>query len=49
MELRIGLQGLYERYPDLVLGGDPTQNDSTLLHGAKELLVHLGPAKATTA
>lgn len=49
MELRIGLQGLFERYPDLVLGGDPTLNDSTLLHGVKELHVHLGPAKVTTA
>lgn len=45
MELNVGLQALFERFPDLTLAGAPIPNDSTLLHGIKYLPVHLGPAR----
>ncbi|OBK36934.1 cytochrome [Mycobacterium sp. 1165196.3] len=45
MELNIGLRALFERFPQLALAGEPTLNDSTLLHGVKHLPVHLGPAR----
>jgi len=45
MELHIGLQTLFERFPQLALAGEPTLNDSTLLHGIKHLPVNLGPAR----
>jgi cytochrome P450 len=44
MELHIGLQTLFERFPQLALVGEPTMNNSTLLHGVKHLPVNLGPA-----
>lgn len=44
MELHIGLQTLFERFPHLALAGEPTLNDSTLLHGIKHLPVRLRPA-----
>lgn len=44
MELNVGLQALFERFPQLTLAGAPIPNDSTLLHGIKYLPVHLGPA-----
>lgn len=48
MELNIGLRALFERFPRLTLAGEPTANDSTLLHGIKHLPVHLGPATVST-
>lgn len=45
MELNIGLQTLFERFPRLTLAGEPTLNDSSLLHGIKHLPVNLGPAR----
>jgi cytochrome P450 len=48
MELHIGLQTLFERFPLLALAGEPTLNDSTLLHGIKHLPVNLGPARVST-
>jgi cytochrome P450 len=48
MELHIGLQALFERFPELALAGEPTLNDSTLLHGIKHLPVNLGPARVNT-
>ena len=45
MELHIGLQTLFERFPELTLAGEPTLNDSTLLHGIKNLPVNLGPVR----
>jgi len=45
LELQIGLQTLFERFPRLTLAGEPTLNDSTLLHGIKHLPVSLGPAR----
>ncbi|WP_221317286.1 cytochrome P450 [Mycobacterium sp. AZCC_0083] len=47
MELHIGLRALFERFPQLALAGEPTLNDSTLLHGIKHLPVHLGPTRVT--
>jgi cytochrome P450 len=44
MELHIGLQTLFERFPQLAPSGEPTLNNSTLLHGIKHLPVNLGPA-----
>src|SRR5262249_37862458 len=35
MELHIGLQMLFERFPELTLAGEPTPNNSTLLRGIK--------------
>lgn len=45
MELHIGLQTLFERFPQLSLAGEPTLNNSTLLHGINHLPVNLGPAR----
>jgi len=44
MELHIGLQSLFEHYPQLTLAGEPTFNDSILLHGLKHLPVSLRAA-----
>jgi len=48
MELCIGLQALFERFPQLALAGEPTLNNSTLLHGIKHLPVNLEPARVNT-
>ena len=48
MELHIGLQILFERFPQLALAGEPTPNDSTLLRGIKHLPVSLGPTRVNT-
>jgi cytochrome P450 len=48
MELHIGLQALFERFPRLALAGKPTLNNSTLLHGIKHLPVNLGPTRVNT-
>ncbi|MGO9507535.1 MAG: cytochrome P450, partial [Mycobacterium sp.] len=45
MELHIGLQTLFEHFPRLTLAGEPTLNNSTLLHGIKHLPVNLGPVR----
>jgi cytochrome P450 len=45
MELYIGLQSLFEHFPQLTLAGEPTFNDSILLHGLKHLPVSLQAAK----
>jgi cytochrome P450 len=45
LELNIGLQALFERFPQLTLAGEPIPNDSTLLHGIKCLPIDLGPAR----
>jgi cytochrome P450 len=45
MELHIGLQALFERFPHLALAGEPTHNASTLLRGIKHLPVHLGTGR----
>jgi cytochrome P450 len=45
MELHIGLQALFELLPHLALAGEPTPNNSTLLHGIKHLPVNLRPAR----
>ena len=47
LELRVGLQALFERFPHLALAGEPTPNDSTLLHGIKHLPVKLGSARVS--
>jgi len=44
MELHIGLQSLFERFPQLTLAGEPTPSDSIGLHGLKHLPVSLGAA-----
>jgi cytochrome P450 len=44
MELNIGLQSLFERFPQLTLAGEPTLRDSIGLHGLKHLPVSLGGA-----
>jgi cytochrome P450 len=43
MELHIGLQSLFEHFPQLTLAGEPTFNDSLGLHGLKHLPVSLRP------
>jgi cytochrome P450 len=48
MELHIGLQALFQRFPQLALAGEPTLNNSTLLHGIKHLPVNLGPTRVNT-
>ena len=45
MELHIGLQSLFERYPRLTLAGEPIVNDSIGLHGLKHLPVSLRAAE----
>jgi cytochrome P450 len=47
MELHIGLQSLFEHFPQLTLAGEPTFNDSILLHGLQRLPVSLRAPKAT--
>jgi cytochrome P450 len=47
MELHIGLQSLFEHFPRLILAGEPTFNDSILLHGLKHLPVLLRSANTT--
>jgi cytochrome P450 len=46
MELHIGLQSLFEHFPQLALAGEPTFNDSIGLHGLKHLPVSLQAATA---
>ncbi len=46
MELHIGLQSLFARFPQLTLAGEPTMHDSMALHGLKQLPVRLRPAAA---
>ena len=48
MELHIGLQSLFARFPELTLSGEPTMNDSMALHGLKHLPVRVRPT-ATVA
>jgi cytochrome P450 len=47
MELHIGLQSLFARFPQLTLAGEPTMNDSMALHGLKRLPVNLGPQRSS--
>ncbi|WP_264064890.1 cytochrome P450 [Mycobacterium montefiorense] len=44
MELDIGLQSLFARFPDLALAGDPALNASMALNGLKNLPVRLRPS-----
>jgi len=44
LEAQIALPMLARRFPQLALAGEPTLNNSTLLHGIKHLPVNLGPA-----
>jgi cytochrome P450 len=44
MELHIGLQSLFERFPRLTLAGEPILNPSMGLHGLQHLPVSLGAA-----
>jgi cytochrome P450 len=46
MELHIGLQSLFERFPQLTLAGEPTFNNSIGLHGLKHLPVSLAAAQS---
>lgn len=46
MELHIGLQSLFERFPQLSLAGEPTFNDSIGLHGFTRLPVSLRAGNA---
>jgi cytochrome P450 len=46
IELHIGLQSLFEHFPQLTLAGEPTFNDSIGLHGLKHLPVSLRAATA---
>ena len=46
MELHIGLQSLFEHFPQITLAGEPTFNDSIGLHGLKHLPVSLRAATA---
>ena len=46
MELRIGLQSLFEHFPQLTLAGEPTFNKSIGLHGLTHLPVSLRAANA---
>jgi cytochrome P450 len=45
MELHVGLQSLFERYPHLTLAGDPIFNHTIGLHGLSHLPVSLGAAQ----
>lgn len=45
MELHVGLQSLFERYPHLTLAGDPIFNRTIGLHGLTHLPVSLGAAQ----
>jgi cytochrome P450 len=44
MEVQIGLQTLFERFPQLSLAGKPVYNNSIGLHGLKHLPVSLRAA-----
>jgi cytochrome P450 len=44
-EGRIGLQTLFERYPDLALAGSPTRRPTRTLRGYQTLPVRLGPGR----
>ena len=44
MELHIGLQSLFEHFPQLTLAGEPTYNNSIGLHGLKHLPASLRAA-----
>jgi len=46
MELHIGLQSLFERFPQLTLTGEPTFNNSIGLHGLTHLPVSLRAAQS---
>lgn len=46
MELHIGLQSLFARFPELALAGEPTMNHSMALHGLTHLPVRLLPVAA---
>ena len=46
MELHIGLQSLFEHFPQLTLAGGPIFNDSIGLHGLRHLPVSLRAASA---
>jgi len=46
MELHIGLQSLFERFPRLTLAGEPTFNNSIGLHGLTQLPVSLRAAQS---
>jgi cytochrome P450 len=46
MELHIGLQSLFEHFPQLTLAGEPTFNNSIGLHGLKRLPVSLRAAQS---
>jgi cytochrome P450 len=48
MELQIGLQALFERFPQITLAGEPTLDNITLMRGIKQLPVNLGPARVNT-
>jgi len=46
MELHIGLQSLFERFPQLTLAGEPTFNNSIGLHGLTHLPVSMRAAQS---
>jgi cytochrome P450 len=46
MELHIGLQSLFERFPQLTLAGEPSFNNSIGLHGLTHLPVSLRAAQS---
>jgi cytochrome P450 len=46
MELHIGLQSLFERFPNMTLDGEPDFNGYIGLHGLKHLPVSLQPAQS---
>jgi cytochrome P450 len=48
MELHIGLQSLFERFPDMSLAGEPISNNSIGLNGLAHLPVNLGQSMAST-
>lgn len=48
MELQIGLEALFARFPNLALAGTPATNDSTLLRGISYLPVSLAPAPVSS-
>ena len=48
MELQIGLQSLFERFPGLTLAGEPISNNSIGLNGLKHLPVNLGQSVSST-
>jgi cytochrome P450 len=48
MELHIGLQSLFERFPELTLAGEPISNNSIGLNGLAHRPVNLGQSMAST-